>query len=174
MKRIQVSKNFFLDELVDVITYTTEPDNGLSKLDPVAIDVLQLLRTIYGRSIGVNNWWSHWMDKRSTMTVNDFYKWVDSQSKVYQSSGYRAPFCKIGAKYSAHRKGKAFDPKGNQDVYYRIVEENSELFYNTGLRRLEDPGITNGWLHLDTLELNHVVGKIRVIGRTAHTKDISI
>ena len=43
-----------------------------------------------------------------------------------------------------------------------------------GLRRLEDPNITNGWLHMDTSERNHTEGRIRVVGRTSHVKDIYI
>ncbi len=177
MNRIPVSKNFYLDELVDVITYMTEPDHGLSKLDPCMIDCVQLLRALHGKSITINNWWSHWFysqKQEPALNYEGFYDWVDSQKGIYQSSGFRAEWCKIGAKKSIHKIGGAGDPKGNQNIFYRIVVENANLFYNMGLRRLEDPNITNGWLHMDTSERNHTKGRIRVVGRTSHVKDIYI
>ena len=177
MQRIIVSKNYYLDELVDVITYMTEPDHGLSKLDPCMIDCVQLLRALHGKPITINNWWSHWIENINStnmMSVTAFYTWVDNQGGIYQSSGFRAEWCKIGAKKSIHKIGGAGDPKGNQNMFYRIVVENAKLFYNMGLRRLEDPNITNGWLHMDTSERNHTKGRIRVIGRTTHVKDIYI
>lgn len=174
MNRIPVSKNFYLDELVDVITYMTEPDHGLSKLDPCMIDCVQLLRALHGKSITINNWWSHWQKMKDAVTPENFYNWVDENRGIYQSSGFRAEWCKIGAKKSIHKIGGAGDPKGNQNIFYRIVVDNAKLFYNMGLRRLEDPNITSGWLHMDTSERNHTKGRIRVVGRTSHVKDIYI
>ncbi len=174
MKRIRVSQNIYLDELVDVVTYTSEPDNGLSKINPILVDVLQLFRSITNKPIIINNWWKYWLEKKEYLTPKQFYNWVDNKSGIYQSSGYRAPFCKIGAKKSVHRTGGAGDLKGNQNEMYKIVEDNALLFYNTGLRRIEDPKITNGWLHMDVSELNHVPGKIRIVDRTKHVNDIEV
>ena len=174
MNRIPVSKNFYLDELVDVITYITEPDHGLSKLDPCLVDCVQLLRVLHGKPITINNWWSHCQKMKDAVTPENFYNWVDENRGIYQSSGFRAEWCKIGAKKSIHKIGGAGDPKGNQNIFYRIVVDNAKLFYNMGLRRLEDPNITNGWLHMDTSERNHTEGRIRVVGRTSHVKDIYI
>lgn len=171
MKRIKISKNFNLDELVDPVTYFTDPDHGLSRIDPCIIDCLQLLRSLKGSSIGVNNWWG----ERSAFTnVDTFSKWVDQTRGVYQWSGFRSKKCKIGASKSKHKLGQAVDPKGNQHELFKIVEDNAKLFYALGLRRLEDTSITNGWLHMDVSETHHTSGKIRIVSRTSHTGDIII
>ena len=71
--------------------------------------------------------------------------------------------CAIGASQSAHKQGRAADPKGDEKLYYKLVKDNAESFYKLGLRRLEDISITRGWLHVDTLERNTQPNSIRVV-----------
>lgn len=162
-QRIKVSKYFFLDEFVDPNTFLTKDDGGLNLVDTRLFKIADLLREKLGKPLRINNWYHYylqlnakgWSDDKiiKTILVSDYSKW----------SGLRTNLCKIGAKLSAHRKGKAIDPKGDEEEMFRIVKDNAKDFYKLGVRRLEDPKITNGWLHIDTLELNVTVNSIRVV-----------
>ena len=174
LNRIRVSKNFFLDELVDPHTYFTELDYGLSKLDFRIIHIVQRLRDKKGSSIFVNNWWQY-LEKLKSLNEVDvlkFLKWCNAKSYVHIWRGYRSALCKIGASNSAHKKGFAADPKGDEKAMMQIVRDNAKEFYNLGLRRLEDISITKGWLHIDTWEHNTKPNSIRVVDRTKCTETI--
>lgn len=160
-KRIQVAPNFYLDEFVDPHTYFTRADHGLSLLDDNIINIAQELRNDLGKPMRINNWWSYYIANLSfsqakmirKIEASDYSKW----------SGYRSYRCKIGSSRSAHRSGRAIDPKGDEEVMFNIVKKHARKYYNLGLRRLEDISITNGWLHMDTLERNTVPNSIRVV-----------
>lgn len=171
MKRIKLSKSLHLDELIDPVTYFTELDNGLSKIDNSLIDIFQLLRDKYGKPIRINGWWKYLPSDMTVFNPLDFLKLME-YNKVPVWSGYRSKFCLIGASKSAHKLGKAIDPKGDEKELYKIVKENAKLFYDLGVRRLEDISITNGWLHIDTLEINTKPNSIRVVDLTKCTKTI--
>jgi hypothetical protein len=171
MRRIQLSPNLFLDELVDPVTYFTEADNGLSKIDPSLIDIFQLLRDKYGATININGWWKHLPVDMVVFDPNAFLELMIAK-KVPVWSGYRSPLCKIGASKSAHKKGKAIDPKGDEKKFMQIVRDNAKQFYDLGLRRLEDIKITNGWLHMDTLEQNTQPNSLRVVDLKKCTETI--
>lgn len=171
-ERIKVSENFYLDEYVDPHTYFRKGDKGLSLIDPNLFKIVQHLRDLKGSSIGINNWYSQLGNyKTFTFKPLDFLHWCESK-KIYVWSGYRSPLCVLGASNSAHRQGKAADPKGDQKLYYKLVEENAAEFYALGLRRLEDPKITPGWLHVDTWERNTQPNSIRVVDLRKATKII--
>lgn len=158
--RISVSKNFFLDEFVDPHTYMTRADHGLSLIDENLFKIVQHLRDLKGSSIGINNWWGFLYANKGNAL--EFLHWCEAK-RVYVWSGYRSPLCHIGASQSAHKQGRAADPKGDQKLYYNLVKDNAESFYKLGLRRLEDISITPGWLHVDTLERNTQPNSIRVV-----------
>lgn len=162
MNRIKVSTNFYLDEFVDPYTYFNEKDHGRSKLDERIIDIAQQLRNDLGHSLRINNWWNYYVANKGKMSVSKIIRNIE-RSDLSKWSGYRSWRCKIGASRSAHRSGQAIDPKGNEDTMFNIVKNNARKYYNLGVRRLEDPKITNGWLHLDTLERNTVPNSIRVV-----------
>jgi hypothetical protein len=176
MVRIRITKNYCLDELVDPFTYFNDIDNGLARLDMKAVNCLQLLRDLKGSSIRVNNWWKLFEKYREEKTIEEIIELIEDDSEgsegntVSKFSGFRPSHCKVGGKASAHRKGEAFDPKGND--LYKIVFHNAEKFYKMGLRRLENPKITKGWLHFDTFEGNHKKGFIRVVNLTSFAYDI--
>lgn len=173
MKRLKISNNFYLDELIDVHSFLMDPDNGFNKLDPVIIDCLQLLRVKLGKPINVNTWWPLYTQLVKEGKSNEqIIELIETSQKVSKFSGFRPAHCKIGAKHSAHKKGQAVDPKGNEMKLFRIVKNNAAEFYNMGLRRIENPSITPGWLHMDTNEKNHKPGFIRVINQRSHAFDI--
>ena len=171
MERIRLTENFYLDEFVDPVTYFTDIDNGLARLDFNIVKCVQLLRTKAGHSININGWWKHLPEDVNGFDPVKFLNEMISK-RVPVWSGFRSELCKIGASKSAHKLGKAVDPKGNQKEYYKIVEDNAQEFYALGLRRLEDISITNGWLHMDTEKRNCKPNSIRVIDRTKCTKTI--
>lgn len=171
-KRIKVSKYFFLDEFVDPFTYFNEDDNGLSKIDNKLFAIADLLREKLGKPLRINNWWSFY-----ERNVNKGEDWIIKQielSDLSKWSGYRSSRCKIGAKFSAHKRGFAIDPKGDEDTIFKIVKDNLKEFHSLGLRRLEDPSITNGWLHCDTMELNVAPNTIRVVDLKKVTQTLTI
>lgn len=175
-ERIKVSKNFYLDEFIDPITYYSELDRGVSKLDERIFDIAQKLRELKGSSITINNWWAahlEYFKKNSTKTIEDFSKFYVKRGQ-FQYSGYRPQHYTKGAKLSAHRFGKAIDPKGNEKEYYDIFINNIEEFYRLGVRRIEDISITKGWFHIDTMERNVKVDKINVVGLKAIVKYLNI
>lgn len=174
MKRIKLTPNFYLDEFIDPVTYFTECDHGLSKLDMNIVFCVQLLRTKSGHSIGINGWWRHLPKDCEGMTTLESMDFLEemTEKRVPVWSGFRSSLCKIGAAKSAHKLGKAVDPKGNEKEMFKIVEENAKDFYKLGLRRLEDISITKGWLHMDTETRNCKSDSIRVIDRTKCTKTI--
>ena len=162
MNRIKLNNNLFLDELVDPVTYFTEADKGLGKMASAIPDIFQLLRDKYNSSININGWWKHLPSDMTDFDPFAFLKLMQ-QKKVAVWSGYRSPLCKIGAKGSAHRLFKAIDPKGDEKLFFKIVCENAQQFYDLGLRRIENTSFTKGWLHGDTEERNHKVGFIRIV-----------
>lgn len=172
LQRIKVGKYFFLDEFVDPFTYFNEKDNGFSKLDKRLFEIADLLREKYGSSISINNWWSFYLQNSDKPL--DWIVMKIEESKLSKWSGYRSTRCKIGAKASAHRLGKAIDPKGNEKEFFEIVKNNLKEFHALGVRRLEDISITKGWLHIDTHLLNVVPGTVRVVDLKRETQRLIV
>jgi hypothetical protein len=109
------------------------PDEYLWELmDENLLIVLDRLRIAIGKPIIINNW-----------KTGGQYKW----------SGYRTNSCKIGAKKSLHRVGKAVDikikgmtPSDILDFIQKRYDEFPEI------KRVEDVRSTPTWLHIDTKE----------------------
>ena len=171
ISRIRLDKDFYLDEFVDPVTFFTEVDHGLSKIDVRVVKITQLLRNYHGKSIGVNGWWKHLPVDMIVFDPVAFLILMESK-KVPVWSGLRTELCDIGAPKSAHKLGRAIDPKGDEKKLMQIVRDNAKQFYDLGLRRLEDISITNGWLHMDTHNANCKPNSIRVIDKTKCTETI--
>jgi hypothetical protein len=172
MERIQVSENFYLDEFIDPHTYFNNTDNGRRTLDITLIPIAQKLRTLYGKPIYINNWWDTFKKYEATRTKIQIVAIIENDSTLHKWSGLRTNRSSIGAPKSAHRVGKAIDPKGDETKLFNIVKNNAKEFYAMGVRRLEDVSITNGWLHIDTLERNTKPNSIRVVDLKKCTETI--
>lgn len=173
MERIQVTTNFYLDEFVDPHTYFNRQDNGRGLIDHRLFAIAQQLRDYKGESISINNWWSRFLELEGIAPIHTIIDQIEN-SNYHKWSGFRSARCRIGSSQSAHKLGQAIDPKGDQNELFKIVEDNAKVFYAMGLRRLEDPKITKGWLHMDTLERNTEPNKIRIVDLTSHVGDIII
>jgi hypothetical protein len=172
MDRIQVSENFYLDEFIDPHTYFNDTDNGRSRLDIVLIPIAQRLRTLYGKPIYINNWWETFKKYEQSRSKIQIIAIIENDNGINKWSGIRTIRCRIGASKSAHKLGKAIDPKGNEEKMFHIIKNNAKEFYTMGIRRLEDISITKGWLHIDTLERNTKPNSIRVVDLKKSTETI--
>lgn len=81
-------KYFKLIELVDKYTYSRFKEKAWSFLDPYALQALDNIREYFNSPVTVNTW---------------------SFGGDFQYRGFRPKHCDIGADYSFHRYGKAFD-----------------------------------------------------------------
>ena len=136
MSKIKVSENFYLDEFIDPTTYNKFGINSLRYIDENIIKAVQYLRTALDMPITVNNW---------------------ATGGPYQESGLRNFETSTGAKYSAHKFGKAADLKIGKLTSYEmcnLVKKHEEELLKIGIKRMEAPEYTVGknrsWLHLDT------------------------
>lgn len=173
IKRIEVSSNFYLDEFLDPYTYLFDKDNGLDKIDFKMFQIAQKVRELHGKTLVINTWWSTYIElsKRDYSKI-DIVKFIENNNGLRKWSGLRTNRSDVGAKNGAHYKGQAIDMKGSQHELFKIVKDNAKEFYCIGVRRLEDPKITNGWLHLDTMERNTKPNSIRVVDLTKETETI--
>lgn len=133
-------KHFELHELVDRATFEQWGPRGWALFNPDALEALDGLRDFFNVPIVVNNWWNG-----------------DGQN---QYRGYRPENCPIGAKFSEHKKGNAFDCtiKGfNADVARQIIVDNQDDPRLVKIQRLEDEV---HWVHFDCATLPQ--GKERI------------
>jgi len=137
MNKIKVSENFTLDEFIDPVTYNKFGANAQRYIDGRMIAATQFLRAKTGLSITVNNW---------------------ASGGPYQESGLRNFETSTGAKYSAHKFGRAVDLKiGDLTSFemWDIVKSYETELISLGIKRVEDPeytkGNNRGWLHMDNL-----------------------
>lgn len=138
MKRIKVSPNFYLDEFIDPVTYDRFGAKSQRYIEPNIIKAAQYLRGITGLSITINNW---------------------ATDGAYKESGLRNFETSTGAKYSAHKFGRAADLKiGDLSSFemWELIKANTDVLMNDcGILRVEAPEFTMGkhrsWIHVDTL-----------------------
>lgn len=172
MERIKVNTNFYLDEFIDPFTYFNTEYHGLSIIDNRLFDIAQLLRYHYMKPIYINNWWSYYLQKKEVWSLDYIIERIEKKKNIHKWSGIRTQRSNVGSVLSAHRKFKAIDPKGNEIKLFKIVKENAKVFYDLGVRRLEDYRITPGWLHIDTSERNTKPKSIRVVDLRRSTQTI--
>lgn len=122
--------NFTIQEFVTKSVYTERGESSIYLIDERIIILAQLFRTRYGK-ITINNWHT---------------------GGQYNESGLRLPDTSTGAKYSQHKYGRAADLKFTDhtpEEVYADVLKNSKLFYEKGLRCMENIAFTKTWLHID-------------------------
>jgi hypothetical protein len=138
MQKIKVSDNFTLCEFIDPVTYDRFGAKSQRYIDPNIIKAAQYLRSITGLGITINNW---------------------ATGGPYKESGLRNFETSTGAKYSAHKFGRAADLKiGDLNSFemWDLIQKHEEvLMEKCNILRVEDPEYTKvkyrSWIHIDTL-----------------------
>lgn len=122
---MKLTTNFWLEEFVSKAIYKKWGDASIWFIDPRLPLLFQFIRDRHG-SVTVNNW-----------------KWGGDRNY----SGFREPTCKVGAKLSQHRFGRAGDGLvNNLDEVWEDIEKNFDLYKKYGLTTIEK-NVT--WLHGD-------------------------
>ena len=119
---------FKIHELVPPQVFKDRGQKAWELLDPTLLMVIDSLRAEFGPAT-INNW--KWGGK---------FKW----------SGLRTAGCKIGAKYSQHRFGRAADMKFSNFTpkqIRKIIRECLPYYTDMGIKCVENK--TGTWLHID-------------------------
>ncbi len=144
----QVSTNFIIEEFVTPELYktimkTTNPKEEFYKyVDKRIVDIVQFVRTKSGKVVVINNW---------------------HKGGTYSLRGWRPKNCKIGAKLSMHKTGKAvdFDIVGmTDDEVKEFVMKYQKELYDLGARRMESEDFADTWCHLDLKPVKGYLNKI--------------
>jgi len=116
---------FDIKELVSSRVFDDRGQKAWALLDERALKTLDKLREVFG-----------------PVTIND-WSWGGSN----EFRGYREPDCRIGAKYSQHRFGRAFDcifrDISADEVREYILQNPGEFPYITSIE------MNVSWLHFD-------------------------
>lgn len=127
----ELNKYFIIEEFVPPQTIKMFGKKALWFVNPKIIELATAYREFFEVPVLINNW--HKGGKLS-------YR------------GYRPPRVNVGAEYSQHKLGNAFDCNiGNmteKEMFDKVVD-NYEYFKKFGLTTLEDYRFTDGWLHSD-------------------------
>jgi len=116
---------FKIYELVDPLTYKQYGQSAWQFLDPRLLITIDKLRAVFGPAT-INNW--KWGGK---------FKW----------SGLRTPECRIGAKMSQHRFGRAADMKFKNISAKEIRKAiKSDPMWTKYIHCVENKV---NWLHID-------------------------
>lgn len=126
-------KHFRIEELVPPSVFKEYGDRAWQFLDERALRTLDVLRDKFGKII-----------------VND---WVFGGKNKYR--GLRPIFCKIGAPYSQHRFGRAFDcifkEADIDEVRDYILENKKEFRYINAIE------LQVSWLHFDVRNCERIM-----------------
>jgi hypothetical protein len=110
------------------------PTRALQFLDKRVLDIAQFYRLYWGVPIFVNTYA------------------IASQDTNFHNRGFRFPTSTVGAEFSQHKFGRAFDSSSSRITpqrMYRDILDNPEEFLKVGLTCLEDIRDTPTWLHSD-------------------------
>jgi hypothetical protein len=106
MKRIPLTSNFFLDEVLDPHTYMTNRDAGHTWAVKIA-PALQLFRNTIGRPCTVNNWWNEYRRlKEEGKSDVQIIASIEQNNSLRKWAGSRTDYCTVGAGTSAHKLSK--------------------------------------------------------------------
>lgn len=146
---MQLTKNFILQEFVSRNIYQQFGNRAVQFLDLRTVKLAQFYVDYFGHPMTVNNW---------------------NVGGQFNERGFRDPMvAKIGAPRSMHKLGKAFDGNMTEitpEEMYEEILKNQQVFYDAGLRCLEDIAFTKTWLHSDTREtIGHYIkpGQILIV-----------
>ncbi len=122
-------KHFELYEILDRATFELDDGRAWSHFRPEALEALDGLREFFNVPITVNNWWNG--------------------IGQMQYRGYRPEDCPVGAKFSEHKKGNAFDctiSGHTAENARKIILDNQDNPLLSKIMRMED---LVKWVHID-------------------------
>lgn len=124
--------NFTAKEFVPKEIWDVYKEGSVQFISKFQVDVAMLVRQCTQKFTYVNTW--H----------------INKNGHNYR--GFRPRNCKVGAKFSLHKTSDAldFNVQGmSTKAVHRLIMANHDLFWNIGVRRLEDPAFTTTWVHVD-------------------------
>lgn len=120
-------KHFILQELVPKEAYEALGDRAWQLLDGKQLLIIDQIREAFGPVV-INNW---------------------HKGGLFNESGFRGSYSKIGALYSQHRHGRASDCKLEihpREAFEFIMRHRGDFPHITAM---EDVDKTPTWLHVD-------------------------
>ena len=145
---MQVLPNFHGKELVPPSIWRLYEQGTLDPrwyLQPRALELLSSLREEFG-PLRVNDW---------------------SEGGDRKMCGYRPPRTGVGAEYSQHKLGAAWDivawdGSPTPGEIREAIMEDEQWWYDRGLRAIEDGEIADTWVHVD-VRPTQLDGEIKVV-----------
>lgn len=142
---MKVSNNFIIQEFITKDIHELKyPSTWF--IDDRIIKIAQFMRDRFNSSMFINTWHT-------------------GSKKQYNYRGYRSFDCEVGANYSQHKFGRAFDHNFIEyspiEIYKDIIE-NEQLYYDQGVRAIENIDLTPTWIHIDIRETKQ--DKILIVG----------
>jgi hypothetical protein len=130
MTRSKISDNFYLDEFIHPEIYHRFGTNSKLYLSPQLVELVQAIRTKYGKPIYINTW---------------------ANGGRFKNSGLRDYKNPLGGKLnrSRHYYGLCADLHA-EDIkeLQNHVNDNLEYYHKLGLRVVENFAFTKSWLHV--------------------------
>ncbi len=126
-----ILEQFKAYELVDRDTFQDHGEESTSFFRPEILIALEELRTAIDKPLVINNW---------------------REGGEYSWSGLRTIKCFIGAPYSMHRLGGAFDikcPTMRPDRMREVIITLKRQGFLKTLTRMEAASGDNSWVHID-------------------------
>ena len=128
-KKMQITKNFRIEEFIPPEVFNTYAHKSIWFLDPVMFELAEFVRNFYDKPMRINNWlWGG----------------------AFRYRGFRTHKSGVGAEFSQHKFGRAFDfdieGESPEQIQHDILN-NELLFMEHGLRALELD--TDTWTHMD-------------------------
>lgn len=126
---MNLTKDFHLTEFVPKDIHDQFGDKSIMFLDQRLPKLVQSIRDIVGKPITINDWFD---------------------GGTFTNRGYRVPDCKIGAKLSQHKFGRAADLEVDgisYEEFRNIIRFNFQFLNTLGLTTIEKD--TPTWLHID-------------------------
>lgn len=128
---MKASRNFSYKELVPPDIWREFGSSSRWFVDQEAVKALQWVRDKVKAPVFVNNW-----PLGGDNTLR----------------GYRPPTTEVGAFYSQHKFGRAFDISSgaiDAEELYEMIRENEQEALSMGITTLEDISYTESWVHFD-------------------------
>ncbi len=133
---IKINDRFDLEEFVPPQTIKLFGANAIWFVDPKIITLATAYREFFKLPVVINNW---------------------HKGGKFSYRGYRPPRVNVGAEYSQHKLGNAFDcniGSMTEKQMFNAIKENFSFFKEFGLTTVEDYRFTPGWLHSDIRTTN--------------------